>query len=421
MVQVPEVVITGVGLASPIGIGKKEFSASLREGRSGVRPITLFETRNLPVRFGAEVRDFQAKQYVKPRKSLKVMGREIQLAFAAASLAIEDADLERAAVNPERLGAVFGTEMMCSEFADLEDVYRSCIVDGEFCFDLWGNRAMSHIFPLWMLKYLPNMAACHIGIAHDARGPNNSIAQGEVSSLLAISEGVSIIQRGQADAMIVGGTGSRANLPDMLWRGDEHLSHRSEDPAAASRPFDAARDGTVNGEGAGAFVIENQAHAQARGAAVFARVLGFSSRFEPTLNGRPTRGSAIRDAVEQALRASGLEAADVGHVNAHGLSTIEEDVIEAGAIRQALGDVPVTAPKSFFGNLGAGGGAVETAASVASFAEGKVPVTLNYEQPDPQCPVNVVHGEPLETDRQIAVLLNQSRTGQAAAVVLAGP
>lgn len=414
-----EVVITGVGVVSPIGIGKAAFAESLRMGRSGVKPLQLLQSTPFPVRFGGEISDFDGKQYVTPRKSMKVMCREIQFAFAAASLAIQDAGLNTADIDHDRFGVVFGSEMMYSVPDELVDAYTKCLQDGQFVFSKWGDCAISNLYPLWMLKYLPNMPACHIAIAHDARGPNNTFTLGEVSSVLAMMEAARCIQRGQAEVMITGGTGSRLNITGLVFRGHADLSHRNDAPTSASRPFDAQRDGMVNGEGSGAFVLEDAAHAAARGAKVLARVLGFGSSYEPLSASKTRTGSGIRASIQQALRDAGLSPSDVGHVNANGLSTIADDLVEAHAIHDTLGDVPVTAPKSFFGNLGSGTGAVEMAASVIALEQGAVPVTLNYDTPDPRCPVNVVHGQPNSTAKPVAVVLNQSQPGQAAATILA--
>ena len=421
MTPTREIVITGVGVVSPIGIGSEAFWRSLVEGRSGVRPVTQFDTASLPAPFGGEVADFDPKQRVRPRKSLKVMCRDIQLAFAAADLASADAGFGAQRPDPERLGVVFGAELMPCEPPELAGAYRKCMVDGAFDFGLWGKAAMAEMYPLWMLKYLPNMPACHIGIAQDARGPNSSLTLGEVSSLAALEEAIRVLQRGHADVMIAGGAGSRIH-PTILVRSEVlQVSHRAADPAAASRPFDADRDGLVNGEGAGVFILETREHAEARAARIRARVLGFSGTFEPHGNGRPCEGTGISSAITLALRNAGLGPREVGHVNAHGMSTTDDDRIEARAIRRTLGDVPVTAPKSFFGYLGAGGGAVEMAASVLAFEHGLVPPTLNYDRPDPECPVNVISGRPLPVDKPTALVLNHAQTGQATAVVLAGP
>jgi 3-oxoacyl-[acyl-carrier-protein] synthase II len=272
-----------------------------------------------------------------------------------------------------------------------------------------------------MLKYLPNMVACHVAISHDARGPNNSHSLRECSSLMAMGEAVRVVERGHADVMIGGGTGSRVH--PLLWARSTLLdvTRRNGAPEGLSRPFDALRDGFVSGEGAAAFVLERREHAVARGADIVARVVGYGSSFEACPNGRPVSGAATRRAIVAALRSAGLEAADIGHINAHGLSTVDDDRAEAEAITAELGDVPVTALKSYFGNLGSGTGAVETVASILAIQHGRVPVTLNYERPDPACPVNVISREPLTGAKPVALLLNHSMTGQAVAMVIAAP
>ena len=418
MSTAPRIVITGIGVVSPIGIGVEPFWNSLRAGTSGVRPYSLLQGTSMPVRFGGEITGFDPKQYVKPRKSLKVMCRDIQVGFAVAAMAVEDAGIDAGNLDPDRFGVVFGAEMLYGPPDELTDVYKSCKVDDKIDPELWPEQAMKKNFPLWMLKYLPNMAACHIGIAHDARGPNNSITHGDVSSLLAMSEAMHVIRRGHADIMIVGGFGSRLNLTQLQYRGDANLSHREEDPAAASRPFDAARDGMVNGEGAAAFVIERSEHAERRGAPALATIRGIGESYEPRLTPQPATGIAIRRSIMQALAKAGLESDGLGHVSAYGASTIHEDPLEAQAIRDCLGDVPVTALKSYFGNIGAGGGAVETAATVLALQHNEVPRTLNYETPDPACPVNVIHGESLVDTKGVAMMLSQAGPGQAAALIL---
>jgi 3-oxoacyl-[acyl-carrier-protein] synthase II len=177
----------------------------------------------------------------------------------------------------------------------------------------------------------------------------------------------------------------------------------------------------VFGEGAAAVVLEAREHAQARGAKCLARILGSAAAFEPLQSGRATEGHAIRHAVRSALARSGLKPSEIGHVNAHGLGTVLDDRIEARAVREILGDVPVTAPKSYFGNLGAAGGVVEMVVSILGFQHRVVPPTLNYGQPDPECPIRVVHGRPMPLGRPTAMLLNHCGTGQAAAMVVAGP
>jgi 3-oxoacyl-[acyl-carrier-protein] synthase II len=420
MEQRSEVVITGVGVVSPIGIGKRAYWDSMLAGRSGVGPLDRLAGTDYPVKFGAEIKNFDGKQFVKPRKSLKVMCREIQIGYSAAVLAVEDAGLQPGTVEPDRYGAVLGSEVFFSEVEEMAAAYSKCVVDGQLRPDLWGASAMSDLYPLWMLKYLPNMVGCHLAITLDARGPNNTITMDGASCLLALIEGATIIERGWADVMLVGGTGSRLNLTRLLYRGDGEWSHRHGAPAEACRPFDADRDGTVPGEGAGVFVLESRRHAEARGANILARVLGFGRSFQPSGDGGPS-GVGARGAIRGALQAAGLEPRAIGHVNAHAAGMVDADRVEAQALRDCLGDVPVTAPKSYFGTLGAGTGAVEMAASVLAINERQVPMTLNYQRPDPECPVNVVRDQPLRIDNTVGMVFSLADTGQNAAVIIAAP
>ena len=414
-----DIVITGLGVVSPIGIGCGPFWDSLAAGTSGIRPVDLFDSSSLRVRFGGQVPDFDAKRYVRPRKSLKVMSREIQMGFAAADLAMADAGLTAGAVAPERFGVVFGSDMIYADLEDLEGTYRRSARDGRFDFSLWAEAIQEELHPLWLLKHLPNMAASHIAIAHDARGPNNSIVLGDVSSLLAIAEAASVIQRGWADVMLTGGTGCRLHPTALVARGDALLSHRNDDFRRACRPFDRDRDGLVNGEGAAALVLESREHAERRGAEIHGRLLSWAAHCEPRARRHGVTGVSLRQAIRTALVGAGMRPEQLGHVNAHGVGTVEMDRAEAAAIAGELGDVPVTAPKSLVGHLGAGGGAVELVASVLGLERGLVPPTINHDTPDPDCPVNVVTGAPLADRPATAVAVNFCSTGQAAAVVVA--
>lgn len=413
-----EVVITGVGVVCPIGIGRDAFWEAVQACRSGVRetPELSGDGRASPI--GAFVEGFEPKQFVRPRKSLKVMCREIQFAFAAADMAWREAGLADANLVPERLGVITGCDMLYSEVDEVETAYRVCIGDEGFEFDRWGECAFRELYPLWMLEYLPNMPACHISISHDTRGPCNTINLGEASSLAAVAEGYRVLRRGIADCIVVGGTGTRLQATRVAWRGGANLSKRIDAPAAACRPFDADRDGIVNGEGAGMLILETLEHAIRRGATPLARIAGVGNAFGQHHSGLGVTGRAVRQSIETAVAAAELTPEKIGHVNAHGLSTQRDDAVEAQAIRACLGDVPVTAPKSLFGNLGAGGGAVELIASVLGIAEGCIPPTRNYQTPDPECPVSVVAQKPRKTDLPTALVINQSRLGQAAAVVV---
>lgn len=415
-----EVVITGVGIVGPLGVGRQAFSSALAEGRSGIDRIRQFDPSALPVQIGGEVRDYDAKQYVKPRKSMKVMSRDIQIAFGAAELAWEEAGLGEGNVDPERLGVVLGSDFIYGDIEDLEGPYRSCLVNSQFNFERWGEHALSEMYPLWMLKYLPNMAACHIGISHDGRGPTNSITLGDVSSLLALDEALRVIERGAADVIISGGMGSRLHPTALVYRSRDRLSHRNDAPQQAPRPFDARRDGMVNAEGAAMLVLESREHAQRRGAKILGRLVSASSRFQPGLpNGHLAPAQAIRVSLATALQAAVLEPSRLGAIFAHGVATHERDRAEAQAIADVAGNVPVTALQSYQGNTGASSGAMAIVASVLALEKREIPRTLNYQEPDPECPINIVAHEPAPLAEPTLAVLGHNATGQAVTVVVA--
>lgn len=411
-----DVVLTGIGIVCPLGVGRDAVWSAIEDRRSGVRTIDRLVEANYRTPIGGEVPDFEPKQYVKPRKSLKVMCRETQLGFTAAELAWADANLTDATLDPDRLGVVVGANVFRSQLEDMTELYQTAAASGEFTLDGW-DQSIREMYPLWMLKYLPNMTCCHVGIAHDARGPINTIVEGDVGGLMAIIEAADVVARGHADVMIAGGASSMISAVDLAWHGAHGMSRRIDDPAGACRPFEASRDGTAGSEGAAMFILESRAHAQQRGAALQGTILGYGRRCEPSAATQKPTGQSIRQAIVAGLEMANLSAADIGHVNAHGLATPHDDKIESQAIEQTLGDVPVTATKSYFGNLGSASGAAELAVSLMGLQKSVVPPTLNYDQPDPDCPVNVVSTtKPSRASNVMA--LNHKLTGQAVSLVV---
>ena len=291
--------------------------------------------------WGGEIVDFEPKELVQPRKSLKVMCRDIQLASAAAELAWQDARLGEATLDPDRFGVIGAAGLMYCDLEEFREPFLAWINQHDFDIRRWSQQAMGELYPLWMLKYLPNMPACHIGIRYDARGPNNTISQGDASSLMAIAEAADLIRRDLADVVIVGGTGSRINISDLMWHRGARLSQNgTKEPAAICRPFDRDRSGLVFGEGAAQLVLESRDHAERRGVRPLARIAGAAVRYEASIESLRPTGDAIRRAIVAALAAARLESYHVGHVNAHGNSTLEDDPIEARAIRATLGECP---------------------------------------------------------------------------------
>ncbi|MAT72330.1 MAG: 3-oxoacyl-ACP synthase [Planctomycetaceae bacterium] len=413
-----EVVVTGLGLVTPIGVGAEAAWDAISAGRSGVRVVPELAEAGHPIPIAGTVVDFEPKQYVRPRKALKVMSRETQLGFSAAELAWEHAQLEGLEIEPERIGVLCGSNMFCPELGELAAASHACEDGaGQFDGDRWGDAAMSEMFPLWLLKYLPNMVPAHIGIAHDLRGPSNGIVAGDTSGLLAVIESADIVARGAADVMLAGGVSTMLGMMDVMWHAGARLSRRVDEPERAMRPFEAQRDGTVGAEGAAVLVLETREHALARGVEPLAVLRGYGRRCEPVADTHQPTGRGIEQAITAALQSADMQSADVGMVLAHGASTQVEDRAEAAGIAAALGDVPVTALKSYLGNIGAGAGAVELALGILAARAGVVPATLNYETPDPDCPVNVSAAErPARSASLVAV--NHRMTGQAVALAV---
>jgi 3-oxoacyl-[acyl-carrier-protein] synthase II len=444
------VVITGLGLISPLGNTPAALWSALLAGRSGVATTSMLPPDRQPLKYAAEAREFtgeiedfgplekERKKSIK--KGLKVMCRETRMAVAAAQLAIADAGFAESPMDPELSGVVLGSDYMLTMPEDYEGGMSKCAPSGDFEYMRWGDEGLGEMAPLWMLKYLPNMPASHIAIYNDLRGPNNSLTMREAAGNLAVGEAFRTIQRGHASLMVAGATGTRI-LPMQAIHAlqTEQMAAENCDPTKVSRPFDKNRTGMVAGEGAGMVVLEELSSARARGATMYAEVIGLGSANvaescrvgtahlgEASFGGQcppyELRGKcdvALARAMKAALRDAGRSPADVGHINAHGLSTTERDADEARAIRDVFGSladkVPVTALKSYFGNLGAGSGMVELVASVMALGEGRLPRVLNYETPDPNCPLNVAKSDSTPAGRSF---LNLTVTPQGQAAVL---
>jgi 3-oxoacyl-[acyl-carrier-protein] synthase II len=417
------VVVTGVGVVSPIGIGNDRFWDSLVHNRTGIDFLQSVPTDGLPSAFGAEVRDFNPVEYLRDRKFVKVMCRDIQLGVASSSLAVRDARVHPGTIDPHRFGVVFGAGRMTCHPSELAEVVRACRTEKGFDPERWGTESLASIAPLWLLRQMPNMSASHVSIDHNACGPNNTITCRDASALLALAEAVRVIQAGRADAMIVGAGSSNIHPVDIAkFHSFEGLSRRSDDPSRACRPFDFERDGTVVGEGAASFVVESYEHAVRRGAQIYAEVLGTGSGCDGKGPANESGGVGLVRAMQSALTTSGIRADELGHINAQGKSTQSDDIVESRAYHRVFGDVvmriPVTALKSYVGHFDAGAGAVELAGTLLSLKNGYVPATLNYEIPDPRCRLNVARGEASRMSTRTAITVNRTAMGQSAAAVL---
>jgi len=417
------VVVTGVGVVSPIGIGNVRFWDSLVHNRTGIDFLQSMPADGLPSAFGAEVRDFNPTLFLRDKKFVKVMCRDIQLGVASSNLAVKDAAVSNGWIDPDRFGVVYGAGRMTCHPSELAAAVDACRSEGGFDVDKWGPEALASIAPLWLLRQLPNMPASHVSIDHNACGPNNTITCRDASALLALAEAVRVIQADRADAMIVGACSSNIHPVDIAkFHSFEGLSRRTDNPTRACRPFDFERDGTVVGEGAASFVVESYEHAVRRGANIYAEVLGVGAGCDGKGMANESAGVGLVRAMESALTGAGILPSELGHINAQGKSTQPDDIVEARAYHRVFGDlalkIPVTALKSYIGHFDAGAGAVELAGTLLSLKNGYIPATLNYEIPDPRCRLNVSRGEATRLSNRTAITVNRTAMGQSAAAVL---
>jgi 3-oxoacyl-[acyl-carrier-protein] synthase II len=392
------VVVTGIGVISPLGIGNSAFVSALLRGASVARRIQGFEADGFPVRIACEIDDTDLPTELVPAKARKLMSRATLFAALASVLARDNARLGAAEVEPDRLGVVFGAGGMGAvdrEFLELEvRTLRGCEEAGGFTWERFCAMYQQFVNPLTPIRALPNLPAGTLGILHDAQGCNLTVATACASGTQAIGEALRALRRGEADAIIAGGTDAMINPTGILgFHMLGALSRRNHDPERASRPFDRDRDGFVMGEGAAVLVLERAEFAVARGAPVLGTILGFASTCDAyrMTDERPDASGATR-AMQAALRDAQLQPTDIGYINAHGTGTVMNDRLETRAIRTVFGNAPppVSSTKSMHGHVLAGAGAMEVAATLLSLRQNRLPPTINHETPDPECDIDCI-------------------------------
>jgi len=391
------VVVTGFGAVAPNGLDAESFWKATVEGRSGVAPIESFDVGGFPVRVAGEVRGFDARAYVSNPKSLKVMGKNIRFGVAAAHMAMENAGLKDAPPDPTRFGVTMGSGIVPTDIEEIGDaVVASLDEAGKFDIRRFGEEGQKRLFPLWLLKHLPNMVAAHISILHNAQGPNNTITTACSASTQAIGEAFRILARGDADVMLAGGSDSRIDpLSLVAYTLLGAVSVAPRPPEKVSRPFDRDRDGFVLGEGAAVVVLETEEHARRRGAGILAEVVGYGSSFDAYGITKPEpEGRGAAQAMERTLRDARMAPAEIDYISAHGTSTLLNDKMETLAVKTVFGEaarkVPLSSIKSMIGHLIGAAGAVEFLVSVLAIRDGVIPPTINLEHPDPDCDLDYV-------------------------------
>jgi len=401
------VLITGLGPVCGLGLGIEEVWSGIVEGRSAVRRIEAFDPAGFDCRIAAEAPHFKVQQFVPKtyRKAAKVMARDIQLAVAAADLAARDAGLRtrgtapdtQPSYNPSRMGAHIGAGLIAAELDELTSaLVEARAQDGSFDMHKWGAEGINHLTPLWLLKYLPNMLACHVTIIHDTQGPSNTITCQEASCGLSIGESLRVIQRGAADLCFSGGADSKLNPMAYLRQemGGRLNTSDNDRPGQAVRPFCETAAGTVLGEGGGIVILEAEQTFRSRSekdddARAYARVEGFgasqsvhreSRNFQPQPDGR-----AIAVAIEAAMGEAGVDADEVDLIVPFGLGVAGCDRAEAAALKHVLGkrlaEVPVASLKPLVGYCSAGAGALDVIVAARALAEQRLPAVINCDQP----------------------------------------
>lgn len=428
------VVITGLGAVSPLGLTVSEMWEGLCAGRCGIGPVTAFDPVGFSCKLAGQVPNYKIQDYVPKahRKAAKLMSRDIELAVIAADEAVRDSGLVTKAIDPEnvnidptRVAVNLGAALISCDLIELAPAVAASVTDGAFDIRKWGKSGIELVPPLWLLKYLPNMLACHVGIIHDIQGPSNSITCAESSALLAIGEAAQVIERGDSDIALAGGAEAKVN-PMVLIR--QCLLKRAvgpdvREPASACRPFDADAEGSVFGEGAGVIVLENLDNARQRGAEIYAEVVGMgqSNSVNVPYEFLEPDGKGLQIAIAKALAEAQIAPDDLDLIIPHGTGIPSDDRAEATAIQAALGEaatrIPVWPTKSMLSNTGAAGGALDVIAAVCAMASSRIPAAKNCDRKAAGCRLNIVT-QTQQADLRYVLCCSYTFGAQTAALVL---
>jgi len=389
------VVMTGVGAVTPVGNTAEEFWAALLEGRSGIGAITRFDTTGYATRIACEVKGFDPLKYI-DKKDERKFDRFLQYAVACAAMAVEDAGIQTDRVDASRFGVLVG-----SGIGGLETLLEN--------FETLRTKGPDRVSPFFIPMIIINMASGVIAMRFGAKGPNSSVVTACATGNHAIGEAMRIIERGDADVMIAGG--SEAIIVPLTIAGFSQMkamSTRNDEPTKASRPFDAARDGFVCGEGGGLVVLESLEHARQRDARIYAEMVGYGMTGDAHHMTAPDpEGDGAARAMAAALRDGGLEPSAVGYINAHGTSTPYNDKFETIAIKRVFGEhakkVPISSTKSMTGHLLGAAGGIEAIATALAIHHGVLPPTINYDTPDPDCDLDYIPNQARKQEVEVAL------------------
>ncbi|MDR3195416.1 MAG: beta-ketoacyl-ACP synthase II [Endomicrobium sp.] len=404
------IVITGIGVVTPIGIGNAEFTKALKEGKSGASSIEYFDTSAYATRFAAVVKNFEPEKFIE-KKKIKKMAKFTQFGFAAAKMAVEDSGLDLFKEDLSRIGIITGTGIGGLDIIEEEE--QVLLAKGP-------RRVSPFLIPMIITNMLPGEIAINYGFT----GPNYAVTSACASANHAIGDALRLLRDGDTDVIISGGSES-AIVPLGLagFCSMKALSQRNDDPKTASRPFDKNRDGFVMGEGAGIVVLETLEHALNRGARIYAELAGYGASDDAYhITAPDPEGKAAIFAMEKSINDAGVSKDEVDYINAHGTSTALNDKTETFAIKKVFGDkaykIPVSSTKSMTGHLLGGAAGVELAATVIGMREGFIPPTINYETPDPDCDLDYVPNKIREQQITCAISNSLGFGGHNATIVI---
>lgn len=405
------IVITGVGVVTPVGIGKDAFWESLVAGKSGVGRITFFDVSDYPSKIDAEVKNFVPENYIEDRKRIKHMDRFAQFAYVAAQLAIEDSGLELEKENKDRIGVIVGSGI--GGLYVIEKEYQTLL-----------HKGVKRVSPFLIPMLITDIAPGEIAIGFGLRGPNYSISSACATSAHTVGDALRLLRYGDADVIICGGT--EAAITTLGFAGFcsiRALSTRNDAPEKASRPFDAQRDGFVMGEGAGIIVLETLNHARARGAKIYAELAGYGATEDAYHITAPAPSAeASAQGMRLALADGNIRPEEIDYINAHGTSTQLNDKTETLAIKKVFGErayaIPISSTKSMIGHLLGAGGAVELVACLLSMQKGIIHPTINYEFPDKECDLDYVPNKARAKEVRVALSNSLGFGGHNASLVV---
>lgn len=404
------VVITGIGTVTSFGDGVKTFWDSILAGKSGIDTVQSFDITDYPSKIGSEALHFDASNYMDPKEARR-NDRYTQFAVAASRMALEDANIDSSTLEADRFGVLIGSGI--GGMTTIQTQSRR-LYDG-------GPRKVS---PFMIPSLIANIASGVVAIEFGARGPNYGIVSACASGTHSIGEAFKMLRDSDADIMLAGG--SEAAVTELGYAGFCSMKAMStsynDTPATASRPFDLGRDGFIMGEGSGVLVMETLEHAQARGANIICEIAGYGATCDAFhITSPDPEGKALAAAITKVVKDAGLESEDVSYINAHGTSTPYNDKFETGAIKKALGDhaykIPISSTKGMTGHLLGAAGGIESAVCALAIRDGKVPATINYNEPDPECDLNYVPNESRAAEVNVAICNNLGFGGHNATLL----